>query len=583
MSTQGWSAQDFQGLTPAVDPRRSDKLFALNGANYLWDAIGPRSAFGNRYLTPFALGRPEHVQGARLHLTQGDRSFTFTGDAILEWDEVLGGWRVLYVTPNTTIQPYRWTYGYLNGYMYFCHPRVGILVMDVENDTIVPLQTPGAPEQAIALVINNGRVCAINDTTMFWSAPSNGLDWVPRLSGPGFQIIGDRVAGDPVMITSYTAGTLVWTSGGVMRSEFTGDVEVYRHRPLNTEYRMINSFCSMKLDENTVVILDERGLFQSKGEAPQPFAPVFNEFLINYLQDFDLKRGTNVRIEWDDLQKQVYLSTSLSYTNPLFEECFVYYPPVDKWGQFNEPHFGILPLRVEGSEREDDFFGFVDATGRVRYWSKVGSREVLPTSPLLDGVRALIQKPGHLVDGDDGIVLSSSAVANTVPTKGLTPDGFFLNGGQVRAPAEVVGLNAFIHLGLLRIDQQMAADMMTEVNQLLIGSLISGEEGRTRVNYNLIPAGTSDEDYNLETGGEAFGFEDLHYINHGIRVIGTVDGRSVFFEQVPELVEFKEGIRYYSCAVTGIWHILELTAIEVGEAFHLRAFMMTASGAGRYT
>jgi hypothetical protein len=92
-----YSAVDIQGFLPAVEPTRTEKLLLLNGQNYIFDARGPKSPFGNRLLLPFALGRPEYTQGIRLKLFTGDRCFTITSDAILEWDEVAGGWRIVYI------------------------------------------------------------------------------------------------------------------------------------------------------------------------------------------------------------------------------------------------------------------------------------------------------------------------------------------------------------------------------------------------------------------------------------------------------------------------------------------------------
>src|SRR3546814_2497038 len=82
-----------------------------------------------------------------------------------------------------------------------------------------------------------------------------------------------------------------------MRSEFTGDQETYRHRDINTEYRPVNSFCVLQTDKNTSMILDERGIYRSQGEAPEPATPLFNEFLKDYIQKNRLKLDQNLRSE----------------------------------------------------------------------------------------------------------------------------------------------------------------------------------------------------------------------------------------------------------------------------------------------
>src|SRR3546814_4792557 len=64
MAEQAWQAKDYQGLTPALDARRTNQVFVLDGSrNLAFTAAGPKSAFGNRWLLPQPLGEPSHVQG----------------------------------------------------------------------------------------------------------------------------------------------------------------------------------------------------------------------------------------------------------------------------------------------------------------------------------------------------------------------------------------------------------------------------------------------------------------------------------------------------------------------------------------
>lgn len=584
MGTQSYKNDQILGLTPAVDARKSDKLFALRGRNYIFDSNGPKSAFGNRFLTPFPLGMPAHTQGVRLRLRDGDRSFTMTGDAILEWREDWGGWRVLYPTPDTTVSPYRWSFGYLNDKMFFCHPRTGIIVYDLIQDICYPIGgINGAPTEAIGIAINNGRLIAFDDVFWYWTAQSDGEDFVPRLGGAGFQKISDRVPGYPMAVTSYARGVLTWTTGGVMRSEFTGDASVFRHRSLNTEYRPINSFCTCKVDDDTVIILDERGLYQSKGEAPTPYAPMFNEFLIDYLQRLDLNVGQNVRVEWDDIKKLMYVSTSLSFANPIYESAFVYYPPLDKWGQFNESHYGIVPLKIDDTTRADDYFGFVDVEGRVRYLDAVGSRQIMPSDTTIDLYYPAIQKPPEAPEGTAGTILSSSMVINTINSILYTQwADFYPRDGLTPLPPVLTGLDAMIQLGLLRFEvgEVDINDRMSEITQLMLGNVLSGDELVTGVDYMLIPPG-SDEDYLIGLGTEDFGLEEINYVNHQLRVLSSIDGTSDFNITTPELIQFTKGARYFSLSAVGLWHILELSAVSIGEAFHTKALELTVVDAGR--
>src|SRR3546814_10938836 len=82
------------------------------------------------------------------------------------------------------------------------------------------------------------------------------------------------------------------------------------------------------------------------------------------------------------------------------------------------------------------------------------------------------------------------------------------------------------------------------------------------------------------TGGEDFGADPLNYVNHNLSIIGTLDGQTVFIQEEPKLTLFKKAARYYACSVPGFWHILDMSATEVGQAIHLRDFELTASYAG---
>jgi hypothetical protein len=579
-----FSADDFQGLTPSVDARKSEKLFALGGRNYVFDSFGPRSVFGNRYVTPYPLGAPESTQGIRLRLQTGDHVFVFTSDCILEWSESLGGWRVLYYfTANLSDHPYRWTWGYLSGIMFFCHPGVGILAYEIASDSCLPLSSPGVPDTPIAICQCSGRIIAINDIIHSWSAPGDGTNWLPELGGAGFQEISARVPGIPIMIESYGAGTLTWTSGGVMRSEYTADAAVFRHRALVTEYRPINSFCTFQQDNNTVVLLDERGFFASQGDTPQPLTPVFNEFLIDYLQRNNLKLGTNCRVEYDDLQRRVYLSVSQSYSDPKFEKAFVLYTSLDKWGTFDETHYGILPLLITSSSRADDFTGFVDSDGRVRFWNFGASREILPLDGHLNSRYPLIQKPAVQTLDGEAVILGSSMELNTFDTSAYTQRaGFYGSSGLAPAVSNVTGLDSVVQLGFVRARGDDSYDRLIEISQIQVGSILANPFVYPIVDYNLVPDGVSDEDYNAEAGAEDFGIEDVSYTNHGIRVIPTIDGRSAWNEpSIPDLITFSRATREYSCSAVGLWNILELSAYNVGEAYHVRTLEITALDAGR--
>lgn len=529
MASRAWQARDIKGLTPSIDLRNSEATFIVGGRNFAFTSMGPASVFGNRFLTTTALSSPNHCQGARIRLRSSTRVFIFPGDGIYEWDEQALTLNLLYATPPTNVSPYRWTHGYLNGKIFFCHPVTGILVMDVETDVIAPHDGPGVPSTPLAIAINMGRLIVLDDLYLSWSWQSDGMNFTPALGEAGQQLISDKVSGFPIMISNYAQGIITWTTGGMMQSQFTGDQEVYRHRNLNTEYHPVNSFCVLQLDDNTCVIFDERGLFQSNGGAPTPFAPLFNEFLIEYLRLNKLTAGQNLRLEWDEKRRFFYASVSVTPEYPRYEKAFVLYPPLDKWGSMNEIHHGILPIHIDANERGGHYFGYVDVDGRIKYWDNLPSKE-------------------EMVEGE--------------PT--------------------LVGLDALIQVGLIRFPEfGDSFDRMAEVTNLFLGNVVSGPETQFSEDYLQVPDGVDDEDYETAMGAEDFGFNSLAYVNHKTRLIGTKDGRSAFITETPMLAEFNEAGRHFTCGVPGVWHILEMSAEDIGESFHLRNFQLNAIDGGR--
>lgn len=584
MGTQNFRAADIKGLTPAIEASQSNDLFVLDGKNYLFDSKGPRSGFGSRALTQIPFGVSNNPQGFRVRLKGRSRCFTFTDRTILEWSESAGSWRVIYITVDTSAAPNRWTWGYLNGKLYMCHPSTGILVYDVDGDYCKPHDGPGVPTQAMAVTVNNGFLVVMTPTVTAWSAPSNGMDFTPTLGGAGFQVISDRVSGYPIAITSYTQGCLTWTTGGVMRSAFTGESTVFQHRALQIEYQPINSFCTCRVDDDSVIIADRRGLFQTKGDSLQPYAPVFSEYLSTYIQNNQLDQGFNIRVEWDELQRRLYVSTSLSYADPNYENCFVLYPNVDKWGQFSSTHRGILPIYIESGSRKGDYYGAIGPGGRVSLFMDTPSREsALTNSPTSNLYQPLIQKPPQYDSENDFVTLSSSGIASSIPTSQMTGvAGYYPMDGVARLTGPLTGLDSKISIGMFRGGGDIATDQLAEVVNIQLKSTLddvihyaSGDL------FNTIPTDGTEYDLSQLMTPVDYNLEKTTYVNHKLTLIGTVDAKTQFDIGIPKLVGFVKGSRYYSCSVTGLWHILVLEALDVGESYHLEGLEITATSAGR--
>lgn len=622
MAQQKFSGGDIQGWSPAVDPTQSDKVFVIDGTNFSFDSSGPQSNFGDRLLLPHPRRLPNYMQGVRLYqrkqnLQNSNRCFHIDGDGIWEWDEKVGGYQLIYNTPDTTMIPHRWTSGFLAGIMYFCHPRVGILCYDLAQGICIPHTLVGTatPANALAITVNNGRLCVLDPLLFSWSNPSDGLDFTPALGGGGFQVLTDRVSGDPITLTSYTAGCLTWTTSGVMRSEFTGDASVFRHRSLNTDYKPANSFCTARVDDDNIIILDERGLFQSKGGAstvygPQftPYSPLFNEFLIDYIGKNKLNQGNQLRLEWDEIRRFLYVSVMLNPGSNTYDTAFCYYANIDKWGKFTGKHKGIIPFQINDSLRQGNYQGFVGQAGFVRYWQESPNREQnFIEAKVQLGSRSLyypvIQHPMQFGAEDIGQVMGSAAKASgfsrsaqkTVngillpPRAGFystyvmdtTTPGTFpsFSNTWVPAAAQLKGLSASITLGLFRPLGPQSVDELSEVINVLIRSLVAQDPAVTGYFDRETESGT--DDYQSESGVNDYDPAQPDSYGFQLTVTSTLDGVTTFLTQSADLTVFTPGASYYSCSVNGLWHYLTITANNVGESFHITILEITAVSAGR--
>ena len=156
--------------------------------------------------------------------------------------------------------------------------------------------------------------------------------------------------------------------------------------------------------------------------------------------------------------------------------------------------------------------------------------------------------------------------------------GFYLGDASVPVPAVVTGLDALIQLGFIRLNGQQEADQVTEIVSLLVRSLQSGARDESTMDYNLL---TGSEDYNTESGARDNGSGGINFINHRLKLISTNDGVTVFDSLVPDLVTELTGARYFSCSLVGVWHIVELSAVDPGESFKVNTLEFTVIDAGR--
>ena len=335
------------------------------------------------------------------------------------------------------------------------------------------------------------------------------------------------------------------------------------------------------------IILDERGLYMTQGDVPQPMDNDFNQFLRDYIRANKLKEDNRLRVEWDELQRKFYLSVSQAYASQGFDRCFVMNPDLAKWGEFSEFHYGILPIHIDASSREGDYYSYCDRYGRIRIWLPTPTTESNPSVGSYDDANLyypVVDKPAMPMTPYTGIILSTTIKAHSWDASTLAISyaraGYYDEGTGTPSLIAVAGLNAMINFGLFRPTGPSAVDEASEVMGVMIRSWPSQDPMITT------------EDYLFESGAEDFATSpapNVDYgdgsiystVSHQIQIHSTLDGVSDFMTVTPIEVQYAQNARYYACSTVGVWHSIEISALEPGESFHIVGGEITAASAGR--
>lgn len=600
MGTLRFKGGEIGSYTPAFDARNVEDIFVVSGRNYSFDTKGPKTDFGDRYATPIPLRAAIDVHGTRI----AGRTFVHTEDSLLEYDTTLSAWiaQFYFVEENADpeLQPgdlfagRRWTAAFLDRTIYFAHVTYGWIRVDTTStDTdqiflrMLEDDFPGLPSSPLGIIETNGRIVALTNETVSWSGPADGTDWTPALGGSGFQILSARVGGDPIALTGFSGGFIVWTTSSALLAEFIGGETVWRFSVLMTESRPQNAFCVAMLNQDESLFLTAQGLFVSKnGKVPEAYQPGFNEFLRDYLSSNPMAEG---RLEFDSFRNRLYVQTR---THPFtYVRSFVLTPTISKWGEFSERNLGILPITAE-------WFGWVGEDRIVRRWLEAPFRETLPEpEELVNLVYPRI--PKRFVDGAN--IWSTSGVCQNTSHSNQTREGFYATDADVPRSPSIMGLGASIELGYFhpgQIDQ--VADGLVEVQLITLGSfpqalpldLVPGnpEYDIFIEHYSLMYAESEDyndsilpdEDWDDDSGDEDWDSQySLFNLNaYDIELRSSQDGFT-YKATAPERARFDTMVTTYSCMTSGTLHTLMLSANDPGNRIQVRYLEMTLAFGGR--
>jgi len=543
--------RDIQGLTPAVDARQSENTtFVLSGRNYVLDSRGPRSAFASRLIN-LGVSLDASIDSANV---QSEAGMIFTKERAGVFTRVSGSdwlFSPKFVYPQrigTAFVWRRWTTAFIGNALYAAHPAVGLWKLAAGGAVQI---NPGiASPQAI--VESNGRLIVLGSTAIAWSGPGSPEDFTPALGGSGFQVLSERVSGQPFMLTGIASGFITWTDGGTLVSEFVAGDLVFRHYIARHSHRPINDLAYIRMPDDSYLICTKQGLFSfNDTQEPSSATPVFNEFLRSILKDAP-EAGLRVRLNHDRESDLIYLQIRNNST--FFNKTFVLAVAIDKWGTFDVSHQGIIQHGIP-TEPVRSTVGYIDTRGRAHRFLPFGSdREV---------------EPGVFTGLDSEVVLGPMRVPELQRYADVEQEmqSFYLS-NHARP--------AWSYQSLLLVDDNVdftqGGKLLDDGVELLTAPVDVVDESSV---YATFPAVTSQ----VTVIADWSGFEPSGFVT-SLEARRRTDV-SMAIETAPSLIRDQATATHWGVLSPGIWHRIRVAATEPGEYFHITAGEFTFDYSGR--
>jgi hypothetical protein len=372
MATTNVEIAGIESYQPAIDYRKTGRIGILRGRNFAWDASGVHAAFASRLVSgSFSIGQsPDFGQSiyldAAIHVAMGNDIWRLVqsseGSPIGTWQKIT----TLTPRQNPLEVDYnrlRWSSAYLGFNRYAAAWNYGVFRVNLGANppTYTKILDSGLGaegEYVMAIAETNGRMLYLTDTTVYWSAAAEPENLTPSLGGAGFQVLGERISGQPYAITPMSLGAVIWTSEGALVMEFIGGDAVFRFYQLNTNALPISAFAITRLPDDDYVMLTRLGLFMfNNASQPEPITPLFNEFLREYLRGRPNERG---HLWYSITDNRLYVSMRESVTT--FSETLCLDIMLDRWGIFSDRHLGFIDYGVSRGQ-----LAYLDPQGIASY------------------------------------------------------------------------------------------------------------------------------------------------------------------------------------------------------------------------
>lgn len=610
----------IKGLQLAIDRKKAQEPFVVDGKNFYMDIDGPVSGFGKGAILTDAIADPAYLQSFDI---EGE-AYLFTSTAILQYDKFSTQFIPVLTFPTfTLVRP--WSTTIVGGLYYFAREEAGLIQFNSTTGQWRNITGAFVPNGIVSITISASRLIILADGIVAWSAIDNGEDLEhSSTTGAGSQSLNIVGRGAALAVHKTPNGYLSFTASGILISTSISGINPFHHKVLSTNHIALNGYCVLDIGGDEHIILTKKGLYSTKGELPALWQPLMSEYLHKVvLNDIDLDLDAIVRLSHAPERLWIMVSVSEQEISGVYNKAFILNERSGtEWGVFNQSHSAFIDVKFALVGIHKGFhFGFADAAGEIfrftgdafdsllpqAVWNYELKQEV-PTYPARYQDETIVFPSVLTSIGYDD---SDYTYVGTYDTEAVfeeayneddlvlaeetaTDDGVnvvftvqtAMTSGIILVHAAVVDLvkaplDSYCTIGPFRITEQKSPNEISELNEVSLGMLDSGID-ESRDDWFLDYQTDFFIDYLTATGEEDWGLAPVFQTDYDLSLLGTLDAYSVWNEQLvsPEITYAEGRFRTYSAHNLGRYHLIKISAEELNKSFALKTLEFDLNPAG---
>lgn len=622
---------DIGGLQPLFDRKKIQQPYVVEGQNFIMDSDGPISGLGRTLSSYKGISTLGNIQ--EFKISETFESLIINNEGVFRYDTDTEKLVLLYLFSSLVTSEFPWSMAAVGNKFYFARKNSLLIEYDVTNDSWQSLSGGSIPPDIYACCESEGRLILQNTLGSYWSAIGDGQDFTASTStGAGAQAYTKLglINPKPLGVKKVPDGFLSFVSSGIMKSQAIISVNPYRHVILSTKHIPVNPYCLAISDSDSIIMLNKNGLFETTGDQPKPWQQAIGEYLhTKVLPSLDLKNNqNNIQIQFDTDRSWCVISIAENQQDYIYTKAYILNSKIDKWGVLNGGFVAFLNLHTLATTHEGFDFSLVGTDGSIyRFDSSIGIEEI---PDLIDGYsywNFYEEIAGRI--NDDVLILTTKGQFATSSKLDFSVNGLYYRYSQLQSfidpedlsaaekAAELSGstiifkshttfsagitdivtkiqdpiygtLNSYVHIGPLRLTNEQDMDRYSYINNLSVGTLKGGvgdtfEDWNSETQYPV----TVSEDWLTLSGeedwGAGLGASSVSSVNYDLNLIATLDAETPIEDYTPVVTKLHSSTAtdFYACETMGLYHLINVSALEVTQNFHIKTLDLSFNIGGR--